>query len=47
MKSMIAVVFAVMMTSNAVAAIKCVPDGRGGMCCWDTSKQGPFKPLSC
>lgn len=34
-------------TSNAVAAMKCVPDGRGGMCCWDTVRDGPFKPLGC
>jgi hypothetical protein len=38
--------FAVVSTP-ALAAIKCVPDGRGGMCCWDTETEGPFKPLSC
>lgn len=32
---------------NAAAATKCVPDGRGGMCCWDTDRHGPFRPLGC
>jgi len=32
---------------NAVALTKCVPDGRGGMCCWDVNKDGPFKPILC
>lgn len=31
----------------AVAAIKCEPDRRGGMCCWDTVRDGPFRPLGC
>ena len=34
-------------TSNAAAAVKCAPDGRGGMCCWDTVRDGPFRPLGC
>jgi hypothetical protein len=29
------------------AQTKCVPDGRGGMCCWDVQTQGPFKPIGC
>ena len=33
--------------SVAHAATKCEPDGRGGMCCWDTNTDGPFKPISC
>lgn len=47
MKAIVAMLCAVVLSSNAVAAIKCVPDNRGGMCCWDTVKDGPFKPLSC
>lgn len=47
MKVIIALCCAVMLSSNAVAAVKCVPDGRGGMCCWDTTRDGPFKPLGC
>jgi len=46
MKAIIAAVL-VMVSFNAVSAIKCAPDGRGGMCCWDTDRQGPFKPISC
>ena len=33
--------------SSAYAQVKCVPDGRGGMCCWDIRTQGPFKPIAC
>jgi hypothetical protein len=29
------------------AAVKCVPDGRGGMCCWNINTDGPFKPIGC
>ena len=36
-----------MLYTSAYAAVKCVPDGRGGMCCWDTNTDGPFKPISC
>ena len=32
---------------NASAYIKCAPDGRGGTCCWDTDREGPWKPLNC
>jgi hypothetical protein len=31
---------------NAHSAIKCESDGRGGMCCWDTTKS-IFKPITC
>jgi len=41
-------VFAIAVVSTpALAVVKCVPDGRGGMCCWDTKTEGPFKPLNC
>ena len=32
---------------EAYAATKCVPDGRGGVCCWDTNVDGPWKPIGC
>jgi hypothetical protein len=32
---------------EAYAAIKCVPDGRGGLCCWNINTDGPFKPIGC
>lgn len=47
MKKIITLVFLVMLSTSAVAATKCVADGRGGMCCWDTNTDGPFKPISC
>lgn len=31
---------------NAHSAIRCVPSG-GGTCCWDTDRDGPFKPIGC
>jgi hypothetical protein len=40
-----ALVFVVSVESYA--ATKCVPDGRGGMCCWDINTDGPFKPIGC
>lgn len=35
------------LSTSAYAAVKCVSDGRGGMCCWDTNTDGPWKPISC
>lgn len=47
MKKIITLVFLTVLSFSAVAAVKCVPDGRGGMCCWDTSTDGPFRPIGC
>jgi hypothetical protein len=41
------VVLLAVLSLNVFATTKCVPDGRGGMCCWDVESQGPFKPISC
>ena len=38
---------ALIMSTQTFAAIKCEPDRRGGMCCWDTVRDGPFRPLGC
>ena len=43
----VAVVLFAMVSFNSFAAVKCQPDGRGGMCCWDTQTQGPFRPIGC
>ena len=43
----IAVAIVALMSTGVYAQTKCVPDGRGGMCCWDTRTQGPFKPIGC
>ena len=29
------------------AATKCERDYTGGICCWDTNTEGPFKPINC
>ena len=46
MKTLIAITL-VLFLSTSYAVTKCVPDGRGGLCCWDTDTDGPFKPMSC
>jgi len=46
MKKVIAMML-VLLVSSAYATTKCVPDGRGGLCCWDVDSQGPFKPINC
>jgi hypothetical protein len=47
MKKLIAVVMLSVFAVSAQAAIKCVRNADGSMCCWDTAVEGPFKPLSC
>jgi len=32
---------------NSYAATKCERDYTGGICCWDTNTEGPFKPINC
>ena len=36
-----------LMSVNSFAAIKCERDRNGDMCCWDTVKDGPFRPIGC
>lgn len=47
MKTIVALLCAVMISGPALAAVKCERDNRGNMCCWDTVRDGPFKPISC
>jgi len=47
MKKMLVGLMLVAMSFGVYAGVKCVPDGRGGMCCWDTASEGPFKPIMC
>jgi len=47
MKKIITTFFICALSLNAYAATKCVADGRGGICCWDTNEDGPYKPPSC
>lgn len=46
MKTIVALLCAVMISGPAVAAIKCENTPKG-MCCWDTDRDGPFRPISC
>ncbi len=46
MKKLICIAL-LLIVGNAIAATKCENDGRGNVCCWDTNKDGPFKPISC
>ena len=47
MKKLLTFAIIAMLSTSSIAAIKCVPDGRGGTCCWDTDREGPWKPLGC
>jgi hypothetical protein len=47
MKKLVAVALLAMLSFSVSAQVKCESDGRGGMCCWDTRTQGPFKPFGC
>lgn len=47
MKKLIAVALLAMVSFSTYAQVKCVPDGKGGMCCWDVGQQGPFRPIGC
>jgi len=39
--------FSLMLIGSVHAAIICEPDGKGGLCCWDTYTDGVFKPITC
>jgi hypothetical protein len=47
MKKMLVVLALAVLSLNSYGAVKCQPDGRGGTCCWDTEKEGIFKPVGC
>lgn len=47
MKKAIVAVCITLLTTGVMAQVKCVPDGRGGMCCWDVRVEGPFRPIGC
>jgi len=44
---MVAVTFLMFGISQCHAATKCERDYTGGICCWDTNTEGPFKPINC
>ena len=48
MKKLIVIAISAMLTfGNAYAVVKCEPTSGGGTCCWDTVRDGPFKPIGC
>lgn len=47
MKKAILVLFVLMFSNPSFAYIKCERTYDGGTCCWDTVRDGPFKPLGC
>jgi hypothetical protein len=46
MKKVLALIAITLLSTSSFAAIKCVPSGNG-TCCWDTVRDGPFKPIGC
>ena len=43
----VATIFYILGMTQADAATRCERDNSGGICCWDTNVDGPFKPISC
>jgi len=40
--------FSVLVLVGSVqSATKCERDYTGGICCWDTITEGPYKPINC
>lgn len=46
MKKIIIAVALTLLSTSAYSVTKCENTPRG-MCCWDTDRDGPFKPISC
>jgi len=46
-KFVIAYVISLLFVTSVFAATKCERDINGGVCCWDTNTEGPFKPINC
>ena len=46
-KFVIAYVISLLFVTSVFAGTKCVADGKGGICCWDTETEGVFKPINC
>jgi hypothetical protein len=47
MKKVLIALTVLMISTSSFAAIKCERTYGGGTCCWDTVRDGPFKPLGC
>jgi hypothetical protein len=46
MKKLFLAISVVLLATTAHSAVKCVPSGPG-TCCWDTDRDGPWKPIGC
>ena len=46
MKNML-IALLVMTSFNVAAATKCETSPTGGVCCWDTNRDGIFRPIGC
>jgi len=46
-KFVITYVISLLFLTSVFAATKCERDYTGGICCWDTNTEGPFKPINC
>jgi len=47
MKKMFVMTLLSALAVTSYGAIKCEPDGKGGVCCWDTATDGIFRPIGC
>jgi len=47
MKKVIILVFVGLISTSALAYVKCVPTSGGGQCCWDSERDGPYPPIGC
>lgn len=47
MKKVITAMMLVLVVTGAYAGTKCERDYTGGICCWDTNTEGPYKPINC
>lgn len=47
MKKLLLALSLVVFSTTTFAATKCERNVDGSVCCWDTVRDGPFKPLGC
>lgn len=47
MKKMFIGLMLVAMSVGVYAGTKCERSPTGGICCWDTDKEGIFQPIGC
>lgn len=45
--SKVVVLSLVVLSLNSYGYTKCERSGTGGVCCWDTETDGPWRPIGC